>query len=304
MTHRMVADSDTQPRHYRVMPMCQGAYGVFNAIAQTCTDVIQSLPQRGEFELEIRFGALDPLRNTFKPEISADFWNSSLALLRSYTSWTEVVEPVEYEDTYYTVGNQTVRTRAIALDGGKMDITHIYKKRADVWDFRTHAHEATANKLPDMRVALSIELPCTSVPSHTKPTRVSITQRYSFLYTPTGWNRAVIRFDLTNSWSDVTRSLAEQKQALGQAGSRSMEIECFDSAYMQETTHGASYVVASLIAKMMDFIRHNNANLCENPYSVSLEPILKGPLNRLPLKTPVQEKVAYIVLNESTIPIT
>lgn len=161
-------------------------------------------------ELEVRLGTLG---DKWEPNVGAFVFNTALDLLQTYDSWSRVELWQDSHDYFYTLPDgQKVRTSVHFNDS--VFVTHVQKVPVALADVKLVGQPF------DARVSVKTETPvaAASLPKMVEPYMVRIKKRCSF--TLDKW-----RFDLTQVWSGMSRSIAEANQARNFC-SFEIEIEC------------------------------------------------------------------------------
>jgi len=248
--------------YQRSLPSSPQAYSVLGAVGQQCkaySDLYGS-----ECEFEARFGTAAD--GSFSPGVSEEFYARVIELCRESTRWANE-SSTEYEDAYYPHDGAACRTRT-QMRNTHADIVTSCKQNKLNWTLRTEATPTQRNH-PDIRLSLAHEQPVHTPEGCVETTRYSIVQATSFDYIAAEYSSVILRLDLRNTWSGVTRSEAETLQR-SCPGVKTIEIEVVNPHFFKHR-FGPAYPALSMLVKMLDFIRHAKPlEAAVSPFSVQL----------------------------------
>lgn len=213
---------------------------------QELVNAFRSLPD-GKKELEMRLGVWED--GQFRAGVSRETFEDlqkdlmSLNHLESEDKWTEIVD---YH--YSTADGSSARTRVMNdIQSLTMITEHTNKDNVCSSVFQ---HENSCNG-ETCRIAVSSEIPLTSVPEHCMPTYVRIKQRKRFVDVRGG--REVWSYELSKTWAGSTRTAVEKMQHLAEP---QYEVECelvdVGGVYMADRT--TSTVAESICLKATNLL--------------------------------------------------
>jgi hypothetical protein len=238
---------------------------------------------QGSYELECRFGTWQG--QYFHNGVSRVFVEKILAMFETFPQWSKVTDWEETHDYYYSNGTDPtlpmVRTTASFKTDKKMNrkyiaTEHIRKYSHSKMDFQYQGSPTEFRY--DVRVALNYEEKVSDqeLPSIVNPSSVRIKSRKSFYYKSEDFPSSdpLWRFDITRSWSGLSRSEAEIKQKNSDT-TFEVELECLNPrALMVSAKHDSFYVACSMMLKMKDFLTYSSQS------DFKWEPIQRPPPSR------------------------
>lgn len=195
-------------------------------------------------ELEVRLG--QPCENeqgerVWQPNVGPVLFHNLLDLLQAYDGWCRKEVDCDSHDYFYCdMAGSKVRT-SVVFGGTHVCVEHMHKVGVAACDIKLLNHACDARVSFKREEAVSVS----ALPDMVEPYLVRLKKRHSFWLDK--W-----RFDLTQVWSGVTRSIAEANQARGFC-TFEVEVECVCSPSLLSTL-SAEYVGLSMLLKLWSLL--------------------------------------------------
>jgi len=210
----------------------------------------------GSYELEARFGYINPMDNTFTPGVSQDVFDKVLTSMTLYDGWDSATHFVESRDVFYaTEDGHQVRTTTLGDS-----VMHTRKEKIKTVSLCATGQRVNVSGTPlDIRVALAKEslVLLRDIPPQVLPDSIQmvrIKQRKSFFWG--AW-----RWDLTRVWNGSTfleadRALATVPPIL------EVELELAKpEQYLTRDRNSIKHAASSILLKLHDLV----APACGDP---------------------------------------
>ena len=162
-------------------------------------------------------------------------------MLQAYDGWVKKAVDCDAHDYFYTdTCGQKVRT-SVHFGETHVSVEHVHKVGVAACDIKllSHACDARVSYKREEAVDASV------LPDMVEPYLVRLKKRHSFWLDK--W-----RFDLTQVWSGVTRSIAEANQARNFC-TFEVEVECVCPP-SQLLTMSAEYIALSMLLKLWSLL--------------------------------------------------
>ena len=230
--------------------MWEQKYPSLKHVIHDVTPMIELLRAHPTYELEARFGVVNPNTGRFCTGVDRATIDRIISMVQN-SSYVITINNqwIEEHDVFYTHNETNFRTR-VEFNNETMQVTPttIVKKNIENQTFLNTTNYLRTNNM-DVRVSLKDEITVTKLPLSVIPTQVRIKQKKRFLTECKRW-----AFDFSMSWSGTAKTEAENKQMTCDPV---FEIECelIDHSYMNDRDN--EHVAVSLLLKMLDFMDSN-----------------------------------------------
>jgi hypothetical protein len=252
-------DHVSEEMYRQILPGSEPAYMSLFDISGLYDNYRLAKKKNLNYELEIRLGKYGD-NGKFNTGVSKDFFLTCLQHVNTYEGWTNVSDPIEFEESQYLdeAGRQ-IRTRTFYnSEKNNVDVIHNIKRRILIKDFQIKSELGfdinVEENIPDLRFSIASEEVVDQInDTHVTTSRVTIKQRQSFKYTPENYTEPCLQYDFSISWSGKTRSEAEKHQRNQMNTKYEIELELINDNYFNHV-HTYTYPILSMTTKMIDFI--------------------------------------------------
>jgi hypothetical protein len=240
--------------------------------------LIQSLPTlseaekmpNGQFEIEARFGQINPATGEFIAGVSRQFMQQTIRLMDQFEDWQQVAPWQEIVDYFYAIPKKqdTIGRTSVFMDAETRELKSVHIKKHNEQKVTLQSSSEVV-KLYDIRVGLNFEevLASSILPTHTTPSLVRIKSRKRYMYARDRSEDPVWSFDITRSWSGKTRAEAEKNQQQDRT-TYEIEVECLNPIrYQQKAKQDENYTATSLLLKAARLFDIEGNQFCLLPYN-------------------------------------